>query len=112
MGRMPVFLYDDFAWIPYMGTNLSIVNFGFYGGLWNKVVLLKEVVHQMNNITSSEYQQKMRLLLDARWHFTYPGVLNQIEMLINDPFGPKGGNLVCTEHPRSERCCGRRRVRK
>ena len=82
MGRVPVFLYDDFAWIPYMGTNLSVEHFGFYGGRWNKTTLLHEVVWEMKNLTDAQYAKKMAALRDARWHYTYPGVMHQIEMLL------------------------------
>ena len=35
-----------------------------------------------------------------------PGVFEQIEMFLNDPFGAQGGQLRCTIHPKTERCCG------
>ena len=51
-------------------------------------------------------QKKIDILTEAREHFTYAGVLKQIEALMNDPFGPNGGYLRCIDHPRTERCCG------
>jgi hypothetical protein len=116
IGRIPVFLWDDVPWIPYHGTNLSIEHFGFQRGLHTRKVstpdggekelTLEGVVQEMADMTEHEYKRKLARLHDARWHFTYPGVLHQIEMFIANPFDHhKGGNLRCGHHPRTERCC-------
>ncbi len=28
IGRIPIYMYDDIAWLPYKGTNISLENFG------------------------------------------------------------------------------------
>lgn len=107
MGRVPAFLYDDVAWIPYQGTNLSVETFGFYSGLNDAVRSLPNLVQQIKNLTDDQYSKKLALLQEARWHYTYPGIVNQIEKFIADPFGDKGGKLRCTHlYPKTERCCG------
>jgi len=107
MGRVPIFLYDDLPWIPYVGTNLSVENFGFSAGLSDEKKSLVMLADSIKNLTEVEFAHKVQLVLDARFHFTYPGVVRQIEMFIADPFGERGGNLRCTTHPKTERCCGR-----
>jgi hypothetical protein len=62
----------------------------------------------MQNMTEEEYQQKLAFLKQIRPHFTYPGIVHQIDAFLKDPFGPNGGFITCTKHPRTERCCGRR----
>lgn len=106
MGRVPVWLYDDFPWIPYLGTNCSVENFGFRGGYWDHNNSLVDVVGKMKNITEVEYQKKLEYLKSVREFFTYEGLFGQIELFLKDPFGVNGGNLVCATHPKSERCCG------
>ena len=107
MGRMPVFLYDDVPWIPYYSTNISAETFGLIArksedGVNTLAVALKS----MKEMTNNEYKSKMEHLLTIRQHFTYRGVFRQIMMFLQDPFGPEGGHLTCTYHPRNERCCG------
>jgi hypothetical protein len=106
MGRIPVFLYNDLHWIPYFGSNISIETYGFMGGLTASENTLIDLVHQLHNMTSEEYEAKLHRLHEVRPHFTYPGILHQIELFLRDPFGPKGGYITCTKHPRTERCCG------
>ena len=65
-----------------------------------------EVYHYGVEGSEIECTKKIDILTEAREHFTYTGVLKQIEALMNDPFGPNGGYLRCIDHPRTERCCG------
>ena len=107
MGRMPVFLYDDVPWIPYPRTNISAETFGLVGRKSSDGVdTLALAMEKMKNMTDAEYKQKLQHLLSVRTHYTYRGVFRQIVMFLNDPFGPEGGHLRCTYHPRNERCCG------
>jgi len=106
MGRMPVFLYDDYPWIPYLGTDADVEHFGFRGGLWDQNHSLPLLVELLKNQTDEQYQQKMTYLRKIRRLFTYEGFFEQFELFLKDPFGSTGGHLVCTVHPKSERCCG------
>lgn len=107
MGRMPVFLYDDVPWIPYQGTNISAETFGLVGRKSEDGVnTLRKLLQDVKDMTDVEYRQKLQHLLTVRNHYTYRGVFRQIAMWLNDPFGPNGGHLRCTYHPRNERCCG------
>ena len=111
IGRLPVFLWDDVPWIPYHGTNLSVEHFGFQRGLKpikgaDREISLESLVDEMHSMTEQQYKHKMVRLHDARYHYTYPGVLAQIEKFISNPFDHHhGGQLRCTRHPKTERCC-------
>ncbi len=107
MGRIPAFLYNDLPWVPYQGSNISVETYGFSAGLTATENTLSDLVHKFKNMTVNEYHEKLSKLREVRFHFTYPGVVHEIEQLIHDPFGPNGGNLRCTVHPHTERCCGR-----
>lgn len=98
IGRVPVYMYDDYSWLPYEGTDLALSNFGFSGrmGSFAKVVAL------MKNIPAADYEEKMRNLKKSRQHYTYAGVLAQIALFIRDPLGPSGGQLRCTRVPDRE----------
>lgn len=89
-----------------MGTNLSIETYGFQAGLTDKENTMESLVYALSNVTMHDYKKLQGGLDDARYHFTYPGVMKQIELFLGDPFGANGGNLRCTYHPHTERCCG------
>ena len=101
MGRIPVFLWDDLPWIPYAGTNLSADRIGLSAGLRVPGHPLRELVETIANMTAQQEAAKLELVKDARYHFTYAGVEHQIALFLRDPFGPAGGNLRCTPHPRT-----------
>jgi len=100
-----VFLYNDLHWIPYYGSNASIEVYGFVAGSTSKENTLKELVHQLHNLTTEQYEQKLTGLREVRTLFTYEGMFHQVDLFLRDPFGPHGGHLRCTKHPNTERCC-------
>jgi hypothetical protein len=117
MGRVPVFLWDDVPWIPYENTNISLEHYGYSAALRaskeylqyatlpmreaNFISLMTKIVQE----SKKAYHSKLVHLEDARYHYTYEGLVNQIERFLLDPFGDFGGQLRCTRHPREERCC-------
>lgn len=103
MGRIPVFLYDDIAWIPYFGTNASILNFGFLSS--NSTSRLQELVHHLYHLDEAHYRGKLEALKQVRHLYTYEGVLDQMEQFFRDPLGPQGGHLRCIKHPKTTTCC-------
>ena len=114
MGRVPVFIWDDTPWIPYSGTQMSVEMYGLQSGLHKfttqhipvyseenyadsphkKVktveveVSLASLVKEMEKLKQDkEAMQTMNdALKEARYHFTYPGVVHAIEKFITDPF--------------------------
>lgn len=105
MGRIPVFLYNDYPWIPYLGTNISISTYGFVGGLTPFKDHMKRIANRLHNVSAEELAERLKNLEAVRYYFTYPGVMHQILQFFKDPFGPEGGYLRCTLHPKSETCC-------
>ena len=134
MNRLPVFVYDDYPWIPYNGTAISAETFGFVAGLHvaNRFNVnttkesgeyvpydmnhtsslnrgmglgLHDLVYYLNDMSEAQFKERLARVERARHYYTYQGVAEQIIKLIGDPFGPNGGFLTCTDHPRTERCC-------
>ena len=57
MGRLPVYMFDDVPWLPYIGTNASIVNLGWvayrpYRSLVKKLVETsdEEIVRKLDSV--------------------------------------------------------------
>ena len=98
IGRIPVYMYDDFPWLPYAGTEIDLSNFGFSGQMGS----LRKVVTEMNTISPEKFQKMIQSLAVVRKHYTYSGVINQIEMFIRDPLGLDGGHLRCCRVPDKE----------
>jgi hypothetical protein len=100
IGRIPVYLYDDYSWLSYEGTKLDISHFGYSG----KKGSLRELVTDIKNCTEKCFTDKTNKLLEVREYYTLIGVIKQIEMFFKDPLGPEGGQLRCTRlsHPQTD----------
>lgn len=55
MGRLPIYLYDDYLWLPYIGTNKSVETFGFAARLQE----VPEVVRRIKEMTAEEFQRRL-----------------------------------------------------
>jgi hypothetical protein len=99
-GRCPIYIYDDFAWMPYLGTNASIEKYGFMVRNSDSRGI-DEIVARIANMSDSEYRSMADNAASFRHLFTYKGVIDQIQMFIEDPLGPRGGLLRCTRVPDS-----------
>lgn len=95
LGRVPVYLYDDKEWLPYMGSNISVTEIGFSGGMGRLGVLAK----RLKETKDDEFHKLESKVALAREHYTLEGTIKQIEKFIADPFGPQGGELRCTQVP-------------
>jgi hypothetical protein len=98
IGRIPAYIYDDYSWLPYQGTELALSGFGFSG----KMGSLRQLAKEMKSSTEETFIDKMQRLLEVREHYTLGGVIKQIELFLKDPLGPKGGQLRCTRVPDKE----------
>ena len=97
LGTVPWYVYDDVEWIPYrkiwdtVGFSSQIDNFARDLGSWNmSMAVLKEKRDALTKITKS--------------HFTFTGVMSQIELFMTKP---DDSHLQCQKHPecpRSETC--------
>jgi hypothetical protein len=104
LGRVPVFLWDDVPWIPYEGTSLGADSLGLSAGLSHPGRPMYDLVSRAASMPEAEFQAKLAAVRGAREHFTFAGVLKQIELLLANPFSeePGGSSLRCTKHPRTQ----------
>ena len=106
MGSIPVFLYDDYPWVPYLGSQASVLEFGFLGGLYDENFTLVDLTKQLKGVSDEEFRKKLTHMHAIRNLFTYQGLFAQFELFLYDPFGKTGGFLTCATLPHTERCCG------
>ena len=95
-GRLPAYLYDDIKWIPYEGTEASIHNFGFVGrGPCSLAEMVDEMTYSLRDAGGTNH--RLRGVKDIRHHYTYGGVLAQIELFFKYPLKEdvKGSYLRC-----------------
>jgi hypothetical protein len=86
LGQIPVYIYDDYPWIPYRGTTASVENFGYLvqvtrGGL-------KRLSQDLSVTSAQEIDRKRAAVLEARWAYTYDGVIKELELFFNNPLAP------------------------
>jgi hypothetical protein len=103
IGRVPVYIYDDCAWLPYGRSDLDMHALGYVG----RVGHLAQLVRALERATPAEVQGKLARVRGAREYYTYAGVMHQIRLFLAHPFsgdgGAGGGNhsehshLSCTE---------------
>ena len=53
-------------------------------------------------MSNTTVQSMLDQTLIVREHYTYQGVINQINKFILDPLGPQGGQLRCTTVPKKD----------
>lgn len=95
IGRIPVYLYDDIPWLPYIGTNNSVASFGYIG----RHQYLFRVMREILGTSDVDLMRRLDLVRRARRFYTYEGVLEQIDLFLLDPLGPHGGYLRCVKLP-------------
>ena len=95
-GRSPIYVYDDYSWLPYSGTNASIEVYGIQ--VCNKANM-DDLASALANISDDKYSEYGERVMSIRHLFTYEGVIDQIRLFIKDPLGPTGGYLRCSRIP-------------
>ena len=80
---------------PSVDSNISVKSFGFSGKMHNLCNLAK----QLKDTTEEDFKRRLEQVKAAREHYTYPGVIKQLEKFFADPLGPSGGDLVCVRVP-------------
>lgn len=101
IGRIPVYSYDDQPWVPYDGTEKGVRYFGIVGSFEEINSTLHQILISSKNVSDTE--KRLTHIRHIRHHYTYAGVLRQIEMFISDPMGPRGGDLRCVAVPSTVR---------
>lgn len=102
MGRIPIALYTDVNWLPYLGTNISLEHYGFYAG-WADV---EKLMIRLKSLSESEMEELYVNVKKVRHYYTYEGIMEQIAAFMRDPLGRDGGYLRCIPVPRTPICCG------
>ena len=86
-GRIPVYLYDDFPWVPYAGSAAAVDRLGLAGRAGDAAAL----VRAMGSMGAVEVAQRLRAVRAARYWYTYEGVMRQIALFFEQPLGGGGG---------------------
>ena len=95
IGRIPVYLYNDWPWIPYDGSMKGYRAMGFVAHTNELTDLMKRLA----SVSDADVDRLLTNVRNAREDYTYTGVLKQIDLFLNDPLGPGGGNLRCSHVP-------------
>jgi len=77
-------------------------------GYVSKVGNLSATINEMATTNTEEFNQKLKNVKNAREHYSYVGVMKQLEKFFKDPLGPNGGDLRCSPVPDT---VTRRRIR-
>lgn len=118
LGRVPVYVYGDAPWVPYAGTPAGCDRLGF---------VVKDTRADIYRFVSSvgallragpgaegeaDARRRVRALLEQvqgqRYHYTYKGVMRQIQAFFKDPLDSSGlgmdggGYLRCAHVPHEE----------
>lgn len=99
-GRLPVYIYDDYEWLPYVSTPADISEYSFSLKSDSNVT---KFLHVIMNVSSRDYLRRIDKVRELRKLFTYKGVMEQIALFLQDPLGPTGGYLRCTRLPDTEK---------
>ena len=95
MGRVPVYLYDDTAWIPYEKLFRRRIGYG------TDVRGLPRLLRRLSRTSDSELAVRERAAAALRVsHFTLPGVMEQISRFMT---APETADLQCRKLPRTVR---------
>ena len=94
MGRIPAYMFDDIPWIPYEGTEIGLRKFGFQGQFRHTIPqMTRDIVNLLRNpLLQQSYLDTVKRV---RFHYTYEGVIKQIELFLKAPLqpSPMGGDL-------------------
>ena len=97
IGRIPVYMYTDSPWVPYVGSDIDLYSIGIVANLYS----IREFIDRASNMQPSQLDSMFRKIKLAREYYTYAGVINQMELFFKDPLGPNGGYLRCSRVPYS-----------
>jgi len=95
VGRIPVYIYNDIPWVPYVGSELSVYELGYVGRVRHLEPLIKhlaQIKHEKLDTINSEIHQKLMKVKNARDAYTYTGVIQQIELFFEFPFSSHSNN--------------------
>lgn len=96
IGRIPVYLYDDNEWLPYGDSNISVKSFGFS---FVNTTDICAATKSLQSLPEEAFTERLGRVAAVREHYTYAGVIRQMERFFQDPLGPTGGDLSCVQVP-------------
>ena len=91
-GRVPVYLYDDYEWLPYQGTFEGFDKYGLVGHINDA----QKTMNMIKNMGDDQYNKLIEHIKRIRHLYTYNGAIEQIKLFLTDPFGDGGGYLRCS----------------
>jgi hypothetical protein len=95
IGRIPVYLYHDYPWLPYEGSKASPAAFSIV----LRVDETKKLVDIVKRANYASIMKRIDAVRAVRSYYTFRGVIDEIEKFFQDPFGPNGGFLRCRIPP-------------
>ena len=100
LGRVPVYVYLDHPWLPYEGSDISVERLGLYGS----VRQIGQILRSLARMNESEVRRMESHVARAAEHYTYNGLMKQIDLFFQHPFdmthGHRGGYLACSAYRR------------
>lgn len=112
IGRLPIYVYDDYPWIPYAGTPAGCDALGFVVSGHRKdldalVYRIGDLLYGYDGYDGKGREDTVRRLLEGvekqRYWYTYKGVVKQLQMFFSDPLdvsnkGIHGGGYLRCAH--------------
>jgi hypothetical protein len=95
-GRIPIYLYDDIAWLPYPRTAAHLVdgNIGFAASALSDIQL-HDLIMSIKRMDSASIVSMTARCRSMAYYYTYQGVLEQLELFFQEPFVK--GYIRCSE---------------
>ena len=108
MGRIPAYMFDDIPWLPYEGTEIGLRKFGFLGQFrYTMAQMTRDIVNLIRD--PRILQSRLDTVKKVRFHYTYEGVMKQIESFLKSPLQPStmGGDMDWKGDNNYLRCASR-----
>lgn len=94
-GVLPLHIFDDFEWLPYLGSGKEVHKFGYSVNINELVPVLQKLALDLKPSSVTERRNLMKSLRMS--HYSYVGVINQISLYLK--FGPSISDLRCNLPP-------------
>jgi hypothetical protein len=97
MGLIPIYTYNDLAWLPYAGSNASMASIGMAVHIKG----LQSMLAAVRSWDPQEMSRRREVLESVREsHFTMPGMMDQIDRYIK--YGTEGSDIRCSPLPNKQ----------
>ena len=89
IGRLPVYMYNDFSWLPYADSPAGVPFFGLVGRRFQ----MYELANAMAQLSDAAVSKRLAHVSKIREFYTYAGVLIQLEKFFEDPLAGSAGSV-------------------